>query len=950
MLELTRTTLIRTIVVSKRVQVKVSVFIRNTCSSFAARLKAIHDVGCCTHLSWVPYGPSVRSLPLLAVAFENGFAVFHVVLPVVIDTSVKLGYQVIPEPTQSTVVSATPILSPVVAKRWIGKHSYSSVSWLQYGPHTDPLVAVVLQDAEAPVAKVLLCAFHFPMHSPRHLSKSESPLLSCCVVASTTVAKDSTMYPSGLLQNHRFLVLFSKERISSMSLSSDSTEPSALGNLGQTVTSALPGLSSSGDPYLTDSETDKDGILYIFSRISCERTSHVGETSMQGWSPPARRMFLCRVLTGDTKETCIEERKEQEGFGDRDDVSGGAVSDVICELHMETLAHLSPVRIVRCLGGNMCAVLFRTSLGSKANVTEVMSLDINTIALVDFESNEPIIHVVQGRDIAFFTSDSAKEVKGLLLSQDGSSLTRFHWKASGVFDLTTSFRPILGVDNNKDYVHTERIKLYTEDSKLSLIVLGRRLRDSQYCFVAGDICDTEDSFSTDWSKLLPNLISGRSAWLHSGENVFDFVGLQGDGSGYRNFALSTSSRVLILSSALIVVAEANRCTATSTLAPIGSFAVCFSTDYNVRYICCMDKGLSSGTIVSLPQTRFRSECNILIAIRPDRMLFCPCQSVVSLAEFGQSHEKFCLQTAVTRPVMLLEPMVANAICTNGKQNTYNPVLRVVVEKFGRKVTSTSHGENEGIGPYGAGITSSTFELLSKYGLSSATSWLITGTPRFERASNSTILPLWLPIGPKSACTQSSDAMLHVISQGDSYFSEYVKSPNQSSISTLPRQSDPIAFLCREHAQSAIQRGKTFDALKTLDIAGNESTENLALQLSLLLEKSKRPQASGIFKSLSGLSASDKSLPSASMKSSSSLAALALAIEKNSREPSKKIEIDENLINGWMRNLAPSLQRSKTFSRTRQRIFSDSDVKDSMEAKVAEDKLWTTPCNESKHVW
>ena len=731
-----------------------------------------------------------------------------------------------------------------------------------------------------------------------------------------------------------------------MSLASSTRGLSPVASLDFPVTSCPPGLSSFGDPFLVDATSDKDGILNIFSTVQCERQrGNSDASSLVPWSVPMRRFWLCRSVVGDTRETFVEETKEERGFGDNEEVSGGASTDIICELDHDSLRGMSPVRIVRCTGRSVCAVLFRPAFASSRSLSLV---DAGAIALVNFQDKNTVITIIEGRDICFFPSEDAKSVQGLILGADGSALAFFDWNSSGTYDLKTTFRPIVGVDSDrKDYVECKRIDLFADGSKLALAVLGRRARDDRFCFVVGDVCDLTDATAESWSKLLPNIVSGRSAWLDEKENVLSIVGLQGDGSGYRNFALATSTRVIILSSALTVAAESRRRVTSGNLAPLGSFAVCFSSEAKVCYLCCLDGDFSGSGIASLRQKC----CSALVAVRPDRLIFSPFPSCSSLPEPGDSPDAFVLPAPNTRPALLLEPMVANAICVGGKQKQSTQVLRSVIEKFGRKVASLTHGEKEGIGQSGAGLSSRTFDMLNNYGLKHAASWLLTGTVNFERSANCEILPSWLPVFAKSKGAMNSDAMLHLLSNGDSYLSEYVKSPEHNMPSQLPRQSDATAYICAEFAQAALKSGKALDAMKMFDLSGAESTDSSILLLSLLLEKgkSRSNNATGVLDSLGGLSESGLSRLSGSEKIPSSLAALAASLKKGQGSSGHSMAADA--VDRWIKPLAPSLQRSKNTDRLRQRLLFEKDLESAGGKQVKDsDPIWMSPCNESRHVW
>jgi hypothetical protein len=138
-------------------------------------------------------------------------------------------------------------------------------------------------------------------------------------------------------------------------------------------------------------------------------------------------------------------------------------------------------------------------------------------------------------------------------------------------------------------------------------------------------------------------------------------------------------------------------------------------------------------------------------------------------------------------------------------------------------------------------------------------------------------------------------------------------------------------------------------VKIFDISGSESTKSIVLQLTLLLEKTKGNKAAGVLKSLSGFSDNGKSCPSALLKSSSSLAALALSLKVNPSASSKQ-GMTGDQVTCWMKPLAPSLQRSKITSQSRQRIIGEKDLENLGEKGVDLDTVWSTPCNESRHVW
>jgi hypothetical protein len=661
------------------------------------------------------------------------------------------------------------------------------------------------------------------------------------------------------------------------------------------------------------------------------------------WSVPARRYWLCRTVGRNTISSIPEDSKEESGFGTSEQVKGGAATDVLCEIYHEDLMGLAPVRLVRCVGSDMCAILFGRRVD--ANRGPDFEDTITKIALVSFAEGRSDIHIMKGRDLILFpSSKDDSSVDGLVLNVDGSSLGFFSWNLSSAVETGASCRPIIGFDSDSDeYLDCSRVVLFAEGRKMSLGVVGTRVRDGKPCFLVGDPCDTEMKRDS-WSKILPNIVTGRVAWLQKTERILAVLGLEGDGSGYRNFALATTSRVVILSSALTVSAEAPCLVAGSSLAPIGSFVVCFISGNAVRYLCCLDDNLVGNSFSALPKHVKRASKGSLMSICPDRILVYPNSNGVGLVEDGHNQDAFILPTAMTHPALLLEPLVASAVCVGGKRNQPSPVLRAVVEKFGRKLASITHAENEGIGQLGAGMTSRLFEILNRYKLAEVATWLLTGTVKFDRSSNTTILPPWLPVVSKVRGATSSEAILHVLSNGDSYFTEYLKAPSQNTGSNLPRESDPTSYIANEIASAAIRRGDLFEATKIFDVDGSESSDLRVLQLAVMLEKRRIRNSDGLLNAMSGSVGGGMNTSASVPQISASLAAIATSLK------TKEAIISEQ-VKRWIQPMAPSLQRCQTTGRLRHTLFPENEVDEHFGKPLNQtNPLWAAPCNESKHIW
>lgn len=267
-----------------------------------------------------------------------------------------------------------------------------------------------------------------------------------------------------------------------------------------------------------------------------------------------------------------------------------------------------------------------------------------------------------------------------------------------------------------------------------------------------------------------------------------------------------------------------------------------------------------------------------------------------------------------------------------------PVLRAVIEKFGRKVASITHGENEGIGSMGAGLSARVFEILGRYGLNHAATWLLTGSTQFKRNSNSRILPPYLSVAQKMKGGFSSDALLHLVSNGDQYFSDYLKSPDHNMTSTLPRLSDPSMYLCRAFAEAAMRKGEVIDALKMFDLCGTQSTENILVQIAAMREK----------ESLNSLLRVLQSHSDTTLYTSSTYASLAVFLSKQQAQPT---EMNADAWNELVKPLAPSLQNGVRTGRARHKVIGETALAGSEHSQPqAPDPSWSTSCNEAKHVW
>lgn len=904
--------------------------------------------GHCTHLAWINSQQAGSSLLLIAACHQNGIAVFHVGLPVV---SEKTGVKPVPEPTSGSSLPQSPRILPVVIQRWQGKHDRCMASWIDMGPFVNPSLSILLQPSDSKNVRLLFAIISIPLF--RRGPTPKEKLLPLRILASTIVAESA---PTSLLPSpgNGLIVCHSENLLYHMTPSIPEDPSGApIFSLRHPVCSQPPGLSSVGEPLLEDTKTDKDGILHIFSTLQCERYKAGSDSNLLDWARPTRRYWICRTVVGDTKSSSVDETKEEKTtsqLGDGETVLGGSSSDVVCEIFDESLDEFTPIRLIRCPGPEeLYAVLFRPSLCSKEAVKEGISMDAAVVVFIYRSESGVVVRAVNGRDAVFLPRLDGEQPRGLILQKDGLGLTYFTWDKNELkCILSKTYRPILGVEDDQDYVECKRILLSAGASNISLLAVGIRLRDLRTVVVSGELVEMPRLGPESWSSLLPNIVTGRSAWLEYFENVISFAGLEGDDSGYRNFSMVTSQRVLILSSGMEVASEyRTKYVSSGCLSPLGAFAVAFALDGKVRYLCCLDGDMAHGTIATLAPSNGANSF-LLLAVRQDRVIGTDEQTGTRLVELGQKADSIFLPTALTKPALLLEPMVANAVSIGGKQSQSTTILRIIIEKFGRLV-ALAHGDNEGIGSLGAGLTSRVFQVLGHYGLNHAASWLLTGNVQIDRSANTTLLPPWLPVSSRIRGALNSDTLLHILSNGDQYLSDYVKNPDGGVIAALPRQTDPVSYLSRDLATEYLRDGKAIDALKMLDIAGSESTDSNIFLLSLMLEKGKSKDTSGILGLISGYGEGGVSQPSGEMRLSSAVAAVILSL-RNAKTRGGDFAMNGAEIDRWIKPLAPSLQKGGRFRRVRQRLVGESLLSKAGEKKEEDDPLWTTACNQAKHIW
>ncbi len=906
------------------------------------------ELGVCTHLEWIPYRASAhKHLLLLAASFQGALCLYHVALPKVQDkASGKRGYVEIKPPTDKTVLNQTISLRPFCFSKWATTHHRASCSFVDLGPHVPPSLTLFMRGShESPdYARIALVTCPLPARLGGHKSKSAGDPLSFHVW-DTHEWKNAKAAPRGLIHSSltstRGILYFTDTTVQELEYRTNTRFP-----LGTSGSGSVPcGLTTSGGIFCADSN-NSSGVLSLYTTFNCERfKSSLGQESstpnLLEWTNPGRRHWLIETVPGDCKETGSKIIKAGDEL-----FKGGSQSTIVCELVSQSkIKKLYPYRLTRnpySSKDELNVAIWYRSLVSESKSIGLVERDADGIY--------GVVQLIEGRDAVFLPPLGDESLpRALVVSPNGGSVSL--WKRNKVTNNLASpwkkdssikpSRPILGVDpkNEESYLELRQYILTSFKDQFSMVAVASG-SDNKFCLIAGSFVNEEDL--EDLSKALPNMKENPVLWLEEREQITLVVPLPSEGSIKGALGVATTQRILIVSPDLEILAAVDGEIPPGSLVPMGSSTVAFFSpkDHKLRYLSGLSKQFGrSGVIANFPNLIPSYYSPLLMGIRPDRFLYTVQQNGTRLVERGQSGLSFLLPLATTRPALLLEPMLANAIATGGDDAGSQVFLKTVLEKFGRKVSTMSHSENEGIGNSGAGITPRVFELLEYYGLKSAASWLLTGTIAFDRSANSRLLPSYLPVTVKAKAAFDADTHLHLISSGDQYFTEYIKSPDNNMSSTLPRSSDPTVALCQQFGREAIQEGKIADAMKMLDISGTQTSDVMILQMAMALQLDPSKDSQAIIDALH----QNDSLTGKTPSAVASLSALASVLKKTD-SPSL------NFHRKWMQSLAPSIQRSRKGGRHRSRLLGESSLSNMSMAPNIDSKLFSRELPESKLVW
>ena len=538
----------------------------------------------------------------------------------------------------------------------------SNITWLNMGCNCLPLVCASFQTAKC----LLICAvfIRIPSFCESLIHKSEGFQMKTVFEASLftqehpielmnhlllPASKTSSLivYQSGVLQLH----------------SPISTTTADMIRMSQTISSTAIGVNSEGSPI-----SILDGVVHIQKTIEFNVDPGQAETMPL----PAYRYWLVLSSAGDSDYISVEDDN-----GNLDEFPrAGAISKTICEIRCIDDVTI-PIRIQLSLDKKFCIVFF-----TKNNETLASFLNV-----IDVHNGTNLISL-PGVDSLFLGSGS--NMKLVVLSEDGVLIQYPFSRVIHNLDLNESIDSVpIFRERSVNRINIQIHRIFQARSG-ELILFGSRKFDKRQCIFVGETLD----FSSN-----KTIVRGRTKkiWFDDKEDLLNLCILSQYGDPFTTASVVTSNRVAILSFTGVpqIIAETRTKVLSSELVPLGSNCVAYITAHNsnetrIQYLSSSDGEYKDGLLTVIP-----SLCSFMIGIRQDRFVL-GIESIVWKA----FSEKLMISRPLTKPALLLEPLLINAICSNADDN----FRKILCEKFGYKFTSSPHGDSEGIGCLGIGVS------------------------------------------------------------------------------------------------------------------------------------------------------------------------------------------------------------------------------------------------------
>ena len=709
----------------------------------------------CTHLEWSPPTTSCSTpLCMLAAAFINGLVVFHV--PPYHSKSLtkkrnshdcseqhgtSTNNEGLPGKLQMVEKNTNPLFPIAVTKASLtalrsnaDKQQVTpvrtNVAWVNVGPRFPPSLALLFLSIDTvrneSFCRLVLGILRLPLYASSRKEKitylpitQEEFLTPTCDVSSLSVALiGSSKFPFIPCAISQKIFLFSPllktlrktqaevesggktGRVASLKRGNNLSDPYFSAQYRPVSSHPFGGLDSRG-AVLREGRK----VVWIFSQLFCSRQTYQSK-SRADWALPMQRHWLC-YGTFESKHGS--------------NATVGATTSVLCELTFgeNSNSGLIPIRLCLDESCSFAVVLYSQMM---IRFEDYFNPDCVTFALVPLSSTNynDSVKLRQGRDAIFLppkcNSGPDDALKLIVIGRDGTSLyclTKHRdsilWHEDGSVRLELQDHR-----NDESYVEARRIFVVSTES-VKLAFMGTSNYDGLSCVFFGQTIDFNYSSSEMLSRMLP-LKGCQALWLEKGEEVVSLVNLPSEKSTETNLlALSTQFRVLIIDCSLQIISQVSTSVSCDALMPIGSRCVCFcsSADYRgpslskIRYLCCLSEPYAVGVVATLDEHNHRGALPLFLSIFPDRLHYLFIYQGYNLCEKAKNRDSFLVANAATKPALLLEPLVANALCLcddplaiAAESDEVQITLRTVIDRFGRRLSNLPYTDDQGIGVQG----------------------------------------------------------------------------------------------------------------------------------------------------------------------------------------------------------------------------------------------------------
>lgn len=644
---------------------------------------------------------------LLAASFHTGVAIYNVTVPFthLPSRSEFSSDKSSPGPAATNapeIVCISPIAGAKVNNRvHFDAYMQSYVQWIRRGDSVLPFLATCLQSKSE--MKMHIGSLNVASYGQARIEK----MLSIATISEATFSKkDVATHAFYGSSNICTLLAHCNGSLTSFHLSSrfgSGRCPKILSD-SMNVASDVLGLTSTGFPVHSFHD-----VLHVHTTLTCDREKSDATTSKTSNGFPVIRHWLLRSIMGDEKVASKNDGSTSE-WHNQDFPKGGASTSLICDLSCSnsSTTAFAPRKIVRDESGKFCIVLFETA---DTNVIDPNASGITALAVIKISSNDDGLdkfNLYSARDAAFLSN--SKEVNLLALDENRKMLRKCSLASIGD-DLESPECAVQifkdGSANDKNLTVCQFFLL----SKQILFLCSRNFDGKKCLFIGGSIA----ALDVGCGKTLVRKKTSK-VWLEKGEGFLSCIELpchlQEDKT---NIAIATTSRVMIVSFAtsMKILSETRATLTCKNLCPLGS-SVAFveigiDGTNNLSYLCSHESN-ERGRICSISGNENLRNCQLL-GLRPDRAVYLTMRYNLSAPSSTDARFRISLRGPVTKPALLLEPMIANALGQNIDDNQKQKLLHTVLERFGPKLSSTPHGENEGLGTLGAGVTAKVYNML-----------------------------------------------------------------------------------------------------------------------------------------------------------------------------------------------------------------------------------------------